>query len=117
MSDSSRIDRTDETFRTSRLMTGAQAAAYLGITTVTLAKWVAAGIVPPPLPGTRRWDRKAIDLALDKASGIAVPPSITSEEDEYTKWKQGYEARNSAAEQEWLRNYEARKAARKPPRT
>jgi hypothetical protein len=55
------------------------------------------GRAPKPLPGTRRWDRKAIDLALDKVSGIA-PPSADSEADEYTTWKQGYAARKAARE-------------------
>jgi hypothetical protein len=42
-----------------RLMTGADAAAYCGVTPATFSKWVATGTVPAPLPGTRRWDRKA----------------------------------------------------------
>jgi hypothetical protein len=29
-------------------------------------EWVRRGIVPGPIAGTRRWDRKAIDAALDK---------------------------------------------------
>ncbi|MDI3564945.1 AlpA family transcriptional regulator [Bradyrhizobium sp. Arg816] len=68
-----------------RLMTGREAAAYCGVTVATWAKWVALGIVPPPLPGTRRWDRKALDLALDKMSGIesAIAPQ---EEDPLEKW-------------------------------
>jgi hypothetical protein len=79
-----------------RLMTGAEAAAYLGLTPASFSKWVAKGRAPSPLPGTRRWDRKAMDLALDKISGI--PPTPLSKEDE--------------AEKKWERDYEARKAAR-----
>jgi hypothetical protein len=30
-----------------------------------------AALVHGPIKGTKRWDRKAIDLALDKASEIA----------------------------------------------
>lgn len=78
-----------------RLMSGADAAAYCGVTPETFSKWVAAGTVPAAVPGTRRWDRKAIDLALDKASGI-VAPSIAPEGDD-------------AAEAEWERKYAARK--------
>lgn len=44
-----------------RLLSGAAAAEYCGVTPATWSKWVAAGTVPPALPGTRRWDRKAID--------------------------------------------------------
>ena len=79
-----------------RLMSGADAAAYCGVTPETFSKWVAAGSIPKPVIG-RRWDRKAIDLALDKASGI-VAPSIAPEGDD-------------AAEAEWERKYAARKGA------
>lgn len=79
-----------------RLLSGAEAAAYLGISRATFAKWVAAGLAPKPLTGTRRWDRKALDLALDKASGIVTPTSI-SEDDEYANWKQAYDARKNLA--------------------
>lgn len=60
-----------------RLISGTDTAAYCGITLATLAAWVAAGRLPGPLPGTRRWDRKAVDAALDRASGIET--STTSE--------------------------------------
>jgi hypothetical protein len=77
----------------------AEAATYLGLTPASFTKWVADGRAPKPLPGTRRWDRKAIDLALDKISGI--PSAPVSEED------QGAEALR-----QWLRDDEARNAAR-----
>jgi hypothetical protein len=71
-----------------RLMTGAEAAAYLGLTPASFSKWVAEGRAPKPLPGTRRWDRKAIDLAIDKASGIVVPPVVPDEEEcPLEKWR------------------------------
>lgn len=82
---------------TPRLMSGPDAAAYLGLTPTCFSKWVAEGRIPKPLPGTRRWDRKAIDLALDKASGIVAPSVVP--------------ASNLDAEEEWERKYEARKAA------
>lgn len=47
---------------TARLMSGPDAAAYLGLTPTCFSKWVAEGRIPKPLPGTRHWDRKAIDL-------------------------------------------------------
>jgi hypothetical protein len=70
------------------------------------------------LLGTRRWDRKAIDLALDKASGIETPSALSEGEAALATWVRKYEARKSdeRAEDEWERKYEARKAARKPPR-
>jgi transcriptional regulator with XRE-family HTH domain len=82
-----------------RLMTGAEAAAYLGLTPASFSKWVANGRAPKPLPGTRRWDRKAIDLALDKISGL--PPAPVPKED------QGQDAL-----EQWRREDKARKAAR-----
>lgn len=69
-----------------RLMSGADAAAYCGVTPATWSGWVASGRAPKPLPGTRRWDRKAIDLALDKASGIEAPSIVPDEECPLEKW-------------------------------
>lgn len=49
-----------------------EAAAYCGCRTEgAFDDWVQKGIVPGPIPGTTRWDRKAIDRALDKASGLS----------------------------------------------
>lgn len=76
-----------------RLMSGADAAAYCGVTPVTFSKWVSAGHMPKPVIG-RRWDRKAIDLALDKASGIEAPSAVP-DDDPYEAWKR----EQNAAEQ------------------
>lgn len=89
-----------------RLLSGPDAAAYLGLTPTSFSKWVAQGKLPKPLPGTRRWDRKAIDLALDQASGI-VAPAAMSEEDPYEMWK-----REHYQEAEWERKYDARQSAK-----
>lgn len=79
-----------------RLMSGADAAAYMGLTPGTFCQWIKDGRAPPALPGTRRWDRKAIDLALDKLSGI-VAPSIVPTEHEMTlaDWKSQNEVRKN----------------------
>ena len=54
-----------------RGMTQEEAAAYCGCESMAaFSDWVRRGIVPGPLPGTHRWDRKAIDAALDRASGL-----------------------------------------------
>jgi predicted DNA-binding transcriptional regulator AlpA len=55
---------------TPRLLTREQAAAYCGIGLAMFTNWVRSGIIPGPVPGTHRWDRKAIDAALDQASGL-----------------------------------------------
>lgn len=90
-----------------RLMSGADAAAYCGLAAAAFAKWVAQGRIPKPLPGTRRWDRKAIDLAPDKASGI-VTPAVIDGESELEMWKR---ARALRQEAEWERKYEASQSA------
>jgi hypothetical protein len=59
-----------------RGMTKEDAAVYCGCaTTAAFDVWIRKGIVPGAMPGTNRWDRKAIDLALDKVSNIEVPVS------------------------------------------
>ena len=48
-----------------------EAAEYVGCGTLAaFDAWRAKGIVPGPIAGTTRWDRKAIDAALDRASGL-----------------------------------------------
>ena len=54
-----------------RGLTAEQAAEYCGCETVdAFLTWVKRRIVPGPIPGTHRWDRKAIDAALDHLSGL-----------------------------------------------
>jgi hypothetical protein len=38
--------------------------------------------MPPCIPGTRKWDRRAIDAKLDEVSGL----SVNDDEDPYDKW-------------------------------
>jgi hypothetical protein len=89
-------------------MTRAEAAAYYGLSASTFSGWVAAGRLPGPLPGTRRWDRKAIDASLDKLSGIVA--ASTPVESPLAQWKR-QRAAEEAAEDKWLPDYDARKAA------
>lgn len=61
-----------------------QAADYLSLSLAGFDAWVHKGKIPGPIPGTKRWDRKAIDLALDRLSKIEQnPPSA------YDRWKSG----------------------------
>jgi hypothetical protein len=53
-----------------RLLSREQAAAYCNVSPNTFSQWVRTGKLPPPLPGTTRWDLKAIDFALDAMSGL-----------------------------------------------
>lgn len=68
-----------------RGLSGASAAAYAGCKTLAAFRaWVRRGIMPGPIPGTRRYDRRAIDLALDRLSLIT---SQSSEQSAYGQWK------------------------------
>ena len=56
---------------TPRGLSRKDAAAYAGCDSLSaFNNWIRRGILPGPIPGTHRWDRKAIDWALDKASGL-----------------------------------------------
>ena len=62
------------------------AATYAGCaTTAAFKDWVRRGIMPKPIPGTHRYDRKAIDAALDRMSGLSP---IVPEQTEYGAWKE-----------------------------
>lgn len=62
---------------TPRGLTREDAAAYCGVTPWTFDEWRRNELVPGPMPGTKRWDRKALDLALDRLSNIAAPSEET----------------------------------------
>src|ERR1700740_147733 len=53
-----------------RLLNRQQAAEYCSISPSAFSSWVRSGKLPPSLPGTTRWDLKAIDFALDAMSGL-----------------------------------------------
>jgi hypothetical protein len=76
-----------------RLITKKAAAAYCGVTSVTFGKWVLSGMMPPPYRATRMYDRKAIDAALDKDSGLGV--SIDTE-DPFDRWEREQAAKTAA---------------------
>src|SRR3974390_3168820 len=83
-----------------------QAAAYAGCESLSAFNdWVRRGIMPGPIPGTRKWDRKAIDAALDRLSGIQ--PKIKSQMSPYDAWKASQNA--SAAKGNQSVNQKARR--------
>lgn len=56
-----------------RLVLLEEICQYLGdISPATYSAWRNKGIVPGPVPGTNRYDRKAHDRALDRKSGIDI---------------------------------------------
>lgn len=66
-----------------RGLTKEEAAAYVGCRTLSAFNYrVAQGLLPRAIPGTRTWDRKALDAAMDKASGIKSD-GATTELDEW----------------------------------
>ncbi len=76
---------------TPRLLTRQQAAERCGLTESGFSTWVVRRLVPGPLPGTRRWDVKALDQALDRLSVLYPERELTP----YEKWKQANAAREA----------------------
>ncbi len=66
-----------------RLIGRKEAAAHCGISPTTFSMWVASHKMPPAIPGTRKWDRKAIDAKLDEISGLVG----NDNEDVFDKWE------------------------------
>ena len=88
-----------------RGMSKKQAAAYAGCETLSaFNNWIRRGIMPGPIPGTHKWDRKAINAALDRLSGLqpTMQPRLSS----YDAWKASQNA--SAAEGNQLVNQKTR---------
>ncbi len=66
-----------------RLIGRREAAAYCGVTPTCFSMWVASHKMPPAIPGTRKWDKRAIDARLDEISGLAV----NDNEDAFDRWE------------------------------
>jgi len=66
-----------------RLLTKEHAADYCGLSLQGFDAWVRAGRLPMSIPGTHRWDRKAIDLRLDDLSGIQPDDAADSPLDDW----------------------------------
>jgi len=73
-------DKLDEGARRElpRLLSRSQAANYCNFSTSTFSNWVRSGKLPRSLPGIKRWDMNAIDLALDKISGLEPRPEMSA---------------------------------------
>ncbi len=71
---------------TPRGMSKETAAQYAGCESLSsFDDWVRRGIMPPKIPGTNKWDRKAIDAALDRLSGFQ--PTIAPKASAFDLWK------------------------------
>lgn len=75
---------------TRRLLTQIELADYLSLSESGVADWRRRGLIPGPIPGTHRYDKKAVDLALDKRSKLSTTPTSALDE-----WKAGQNARGS----------------------
>ena len=81
---------------TRRGMTKQEAADYCGCETLAaFDRWRQKGIVPPAIPGTNRWDRKALDAALDRASGLVS--ESRPEASPFQRWKAENAGKTQAA--------------------
>lgn len=71
-----------------RGLTRSEAAAYVGVSASRFSQLIKAGTMPAAIPGTHRWDRRALDARLDKLSGLTptIAPSA------YDEWKAGRNA-------------------------
>lgn len=74
-----------------RLMTRADAAEYCSLSMAQFSQWVSSGRLPPPISGTHRWDRHALDNALDNLSGLTPKSALSPLE----KWKAEQSARSA----------------------
>jgi hypothetical protein len=73
-----------------------EAADYCGCESLAaFDDWRRKGIVPDAIPGTTRWDLKAIDAALDRASNLVAPAENLSP---YQRWKAENESKGQAAQ-------------------
>jgi hypothetical protein len=65
--------RNHNIYDTPRLVPEQLAAEHVGVPLATFKHWVACGLMPKPLALCDLYDLKAVDLALDRLSGIGSP--------------------------------------------
>lgn len=65
-------------------LTRAEVGELCGLTPAAVSAWVRKGILPPPIAGTQRFDRRAVEKALDNAAGRV---SHDDSGDVYDSWK------------------------------
>ncbi|WVT73330.1 hypothetical protein QM996_17915 [Sinorhizobium chiapasense] len=92
-----------------RLIGRKEAATYCGIGESTFSLWVSTHKMPPAVPGTRKWDKRAIDAKLDEISGIG---SSAEPEGAYDKWMREH-GKQETDLQKWRRERDAGRAGAK----
>jgi hypothetical protein len=68
-----------------RLIGRKEASDYCGIGESPFSLWVSTHKMPPAIPGTRKWDKRAIDARLDEISGLEV--KAQDKETDLQKWR------------------------------
>jgi len=68
------------------VLTRCEAAEMCRISVSTFDSWVRKGILPGPIPGTRRWSRVAIERRLE---GGVAESSATDQPSPFEQWKCG----------------------------
>lgn len=76
-----------------RLLSRKEASAYCGVSPTCFSMWIAGHKMPPAIPGTRKWDKRAIDARLDEISGLAANDNAA--ETDLQKWKRERDARKA----------------------
>lgn len=74
-----------------RLLSKSEAAAYCNLSLSGFGEWVRVGRLPNSIPHTHRWDRRAIDQALDRLSGIASSSNVSA----LDEWRAKRDARHA----------------------
>lgn len=64
-----------------RVFSRAEAASYIGASVGFFDKLVLNGTIPAalPFPKVKRWDKAALDDALDRMSGLSASPNAPAE--------------------------------------
>jgi hypothetical protein len=59
-----------------RLASEKEAAESIGLDLATFREWVRCGKLPKPLPDCGKYDLKAIDVAIDRVSGLGGASNV-----------------------------------------
>ncbi|WP_234840846.1 helix-turn-helix transcriptional regulator [Sinorhizobium meliloti] len=89
-----------------RLIGRKEAAAYCGISPTCFSMWVASHKMPPAIPGTRKWDKRAIDAKLDEISGLTP----AEPQDPFVKWMREHGGEQETGLQGWRRERDSTRA-------
>ena len=87
------MTRVQDNDNSPRLIGRKEAAAYCNIGESTFSLWVSTNKMPPSVPGTRKWDKRAIDAKLDEISGLASGDD--AQETDLQKWRRERDARKA----------------------